>query len=254
MPTWNPWHGCTKISPGCYHCYMYRRDAEFGKDSSVVTKTSSFDLPLRKNRQKQYKLQPEDGVVFTCFTSDFFHPSADEWRPQAWAMMKERQDLSFYFITKRPHRFYEGLPSDWGDGYENVTVCCTCENQSTADKRLPVFLELPLRHREIIHEPMLERINIEEYLAKYHDRIECVSVGGESGDDARELDYAWVLDSCLQCMKYDVPFSFHQTGYRFRWKGKLYRIPRKEQHIQAKKANLDYNPAGFAGREIPGDE
>lgn len=244
MPTWNPWHGCTKISPGCYHCYMYRRDAEFGRNSSVVMKTSSFNLPVKKNRQKAYKLQPEDGVVFTCFTSDFFHPDADAWRPEAWAMMKERSDLDFYFITKRPHRFFEGLPADWGEGYENVTICCTCENQSTADKRLPVFLELPIRHREIIHEPMLERIRIEKYLEKYHDRIDGVTVGGESGDDARELDYAWVLDTHLQCVKYDVPFFFHQTGYLFRKQGKLYRIPRKDQHTQARKANLDYYPGG----------
>ena len=142
MTVWNPWHGCTKISPGCYHCYVYRRDAEFGKNTSVVTRTSSFNLPVKKNRKKEYKLQPEDGVVFTCFTSDFFHPDADEWRPEAWAMMKERPDLQFYFITKRPQRFYEGLPEDWGNGYENVTVGCTCENQKMTDIRLPVFLEL----------------------------------------------------------------------------------------------------------------
>ena len=253
MPMWNPWHGCTKISPGCYHCYMYRRDAEFGKNSSVVTKTASFDLPLKKNRQKQYRMQPEDGVVFTCFTSDFFHPDADEWRPEAWRMMKERQDLEFYFITKRPHRFYNGLPSDWGEGYDNVTVGCTCENQNTADKRLPVFLELPVRHREIIHEPMLERIDIRRWLEKYHDRIECVCVGGESGDDAREMDYAWALETHLQCVEYDVPFSFHQTGYRFRKGGRLYRIPRKDQHIQAKKANLDYVPGLLRNRDLPGE-
>ena len=51
MALWNPWHGCTKISPGCVNCYMYARDAEFGKDSSVVTKTASFNLPVRRTRQ-----------------------------------------------------------------------------------------------------------------------------------------------------------------------------------------------------------
>ena len=52
MATWNPWHGCTKISPGCYHCYVYRRDAEFGKDTSVVSKTASFNLPVKKNEKE----------------------------------------------------------------------------------------------------------------------------------------------------------------------------------------------------------
>lgn len=241
MPIWNPWHGCTKISTGCANCYVYRRDAEFGKDASVVTKTSSFDLPVKRNRQKQYKMQPEDGIVYTCFTSDFFHKTADEWRPEAWAMIRERSDLEFYFITKRPHRFEKGLPADWGEGYENVTIGCTCENQFMADKRLPVFLELPIRHKQIIHEPMLERINIEKYLEKYADRIECVSCGGESGEGARVLDYAWVLETHIQCVKYGVPFSFHQTGSCFVKGGKRYHIDRKYQESQAKKAGLDYD-------------
>ena len=72
MAIWNPWHGCKKISPGCYNCYVYRRDAEFGKDSSIVTKTAMFDLPLKRNRKKEYKLQPESEPVYTCMTSDFF--------------------------------------------------------------------------------------------------------------------------------------------------------------------------------------
>ena len=240
MPVWNPWHGCTKVSPGCAKCYVYRRDAEFGKDASIVTKTSSFQLPIKKNRQKQYKLHPEDGIVFTCFTSDFFHPAADAWRVEAWAMMRERSDLDFFFITKRSERFYTSLPYDWGEGYENVTICCTCENQYMADKRLPVFLELPIRHKQIIHEPMLGSINIEKYLNQYGPQIECVSCGGESGDDARILDYAWVLETHIQCVKYGVPFSFHQTGSHFRKGGRLYTIGRKDQESQAIKANLDY--------------
>ena len=87
---------------------------------------------------------------------------------------------------------------------------------------------------------MLGPVNIEKYLEKYGDRIECVSCGGESGDDARVLDYAWVLESHIQCVKYGVPFSFHQTGSHFRKGGRLYNIPRKDQESQAKKANLEY--------------
>lgn len=109
MATWNPWHGCTKVSAGCAHCYVYRRDEEFGRDASVVHKTASFNLPLRKNCQKEYTLQPDRDYVYTCFTSDFFHPDADSWRPEAWAMMKTRSYLEFYFVTKRPERFSVGL-------------------------------------------------------------------------------------------------------------------------------------------------
>ena len=57
--TWNLWHGCTKVSAGCRNCYVYRRDAEFGKDSSIVTKTKAFDLPIRKDRKGEYKVKPK---------------------------------------------------------------------------------------------------------------------------------------------------------------------------------------------------
>ena len=116
MAIWNPWHGCKKISPGCYNCYVYRRDAEFGKDSSIITKTSSFDLPLKKSRKKEYKLQPDGEPVYTCMTSDFFIKEADSWRPEAWRMIKYRSDLDFVIITKRIDRFMDCIPEDWGDG------------------------------------------------------------------------------------------------------------------------------------------
>lgn len=99
MATWNPWHGCRKISPGCLNCYVYRRDAEFGKDSSIIARTSRFDLPVKRNRKGIYKLQTDEGTVYTCMTSDFFVEEADEWRPEAWRMIRERGDLHFVIIT-----------------------------------------------------------------------------------------------------------------------------------------------------------
>ncbi len=240
MTVWNPWHGCTKISPGCSNCYVYRRDAKYDKDASSVYKTSSFDLPVRKNRKGEYKLQPDDGIVYTCFTSDYFHPAADKWRMDAWRFIKERSDLYFFFITKRPERFWVSLPSDWGDGYQNVHICCTCENQKMADKRLPVFLELPIKHRAIIHEPMLEAINIRPYLERYKGRIENVTCGGESGSQARLCDYEWVLSTREQCIEYNVPFRFRQTGAKFRKGNRTYRIKRKYQMSQAARAGIDY--------------
>ena len=142
MATWNPWHGCKKISPGCANCYVYRRDAEFGKDSSIVTRTSSFDMPVKCNRRNEYKLQLKGEDVYTCMTSDFFLDEADAWRPEAWDIIRRRGDLHFVIITKRIHRFAVGLPEDWGSGYENVTICCTCENQDRRQESvtLPGYL------------------------------------------------------------------------------------------------------------------
>jgi len=239
MSSWNPWHGCTKISPGCLNCYVYRRDAAFGKDSSVVEKTAGFHLPVRRKRDGSYTLQPDGDFVYTCFTSDFFHPEADKWRPETWRMMRERRDLKFFFVTKRPDRFYVGLPEDWGSGYENVHICCTCENQKMADERLPLFLELPVRHKSIIHEPMLEAINIEAYLSYYGNAVESVSCGGESGEGARVCDYDWILRTREQCLRYNVNFTFRQTGANFRKNGRIYTIPRQLQQKQAAKAGIN---------------
>ena len=238
MPIWNPWHGCHKISEGCMHCYMYRRDAEFDKDSSIVTKTADFDLPLRKKRDGSYKLTGEERV-YTCMTSDFFVEEADAWRREAWAMIAARRDLRFVIITKRIGRFGVSLPEDWGDGYEHVTVCATCENRAQADRRLPLLLEAPLRHREMICEPMLERIDAEKYLET--GKIGRVICGGESGPDARPLDFSWVLDLRAQCLRTRTPFIFKQTGARFLKDGREYLIDRKFQQTQARKAGIDYD-------------
>ena len=75
MLIWNPWHGCRKLSEGCRHCYVYRRDAQFGRDSRVVEKTAKFGLPLKRNRRGGYVLS--GGTVYICMTSDFFIGEAD---------------------------------------------------------------------------------------------------------------------------------------------------------------------------------
>lgn len=150
MPQWNPWHGCHKFSEGCEHCYVYRMDERHGKDASVVTKLKTMYLPIAKKRDGSYKI-PSGEVLYTCFTSDFFVEEADEWRKEAWAIIKERSDLHFFMITKRIHRFMECIPEDWGDGYENVTICCTMENQKQADIRLPIYLKMPIRHKQLIY-------------------------------------------------------------------------------------------------------
>ena len=234
MAEWNPWHGCTKYSPGCAHCYVYRRDAKYDLDASAVRQNAAFDLPIRKKRDGRYAL-PSPDMVFTCFTSDFFLDQADPWRAQAWAMMRERRDLNFFFITKRILRFYEQLPSDWGDGYPNVAIGVTCENQAVADERLAFLRTLPIQHKTIICEPMLEAIDLRRFL---DDGIHQVIVGGESGSGARQMRYEWALSLRDQCAEFNVPFVFKQTGANFEKDGRIYRVPRRYQHAQAQKAGI----------------
>ncbi len=238
MPVWNPWHGCKKISAGCQNCYVYRRDSQFGKDSSKVEKTKDFSLPLSKRRDGEYKLLPGEGPVYTCMTSDFFIKEADGWRDEIWSMIRLRSDLHFVIITKRIDRMSESLPDDWGNGYCNVTVICTCEDKAAADYRLPIFLKLPIFRREIIHEPMLEGIDVSEYLAT--GMISKVTCGGESGENARLCNFDWVLSSREQCIKNHVDFHFKQTGANFKKGGRLFNISRVQQMSQAKRANIDY--------------
>ena len=235
MAVWNPWHGCHKISPGCLNCYVYRLDSRYEKDSSVVAKTGSFKLPIKKNRAGEYKLAGGE-TIYTCFTSDFFLEDADDWRCEAWEMIRQRHDLDFLIITKRIDRFHVNLPGDWGDGFPNVCICSTVENQDRADYRLPILLKEPIRHKMIICEPLLGPIDLAPYL---NPSIEKVVAGGESGNNARLCKFDWVLQIREQCREKSVPFWFKQTGAYFEKDRKIYRIARKYQHTQAKKAGIN---------------
>lgn len=245
---WNPWHGCTKLSAGCKNCYVYRRDSASGleRPSSECRKNAAFELPRQKKRDGSFKIA-SGTTVYTCFTSDFLLADADEWRLDCWRMMREREDCRFIFFTKRIDRLAACLPPDWGDGYPNVTVGCTAENQQTADYRLPIFRALPIRRRLIVVEPMLERVDIARYLDA---SIEAVTVGGESGPDARRCCFDWILDLREQCARAGVAFRFHQTGARFVKDGREWHIDRRYQISQARRADIDLPTGGTAGEII----
>ncbi len=240
---WNLWHGCHKLSAGCTHCYVYRGDSKRGIDSSVVVKTASFDLPIqRKKRDGMYKIPP-GSLVYTCFTSDFFLEDADPWRAEAWNMIRERNDLRFLMITKRIDRLRDFpdkcLPGDWGDGWDHVTICCTVEDQDRAGYRLPIFRAVPVKHKRIICEPLLERIDLAPY--NIGEWAEQVVAGGESGAGARPCDFDWVMELRDLCVAQNVSFWFKQTGARFIKDGKLYPVDRRLQHSQARKADINFS-------------
>ncbi len=235
---WNLWHGCHKLSAGCAHCYVYRGDSKRGIDSSIVTKTKAFDLPVRKKRNGEYKIPP-GSLLYTCFTSDFFLEDADEWRAEAWEMIRARNDLYFMMTTKRIDRLQASLPHDWGDGYEHVTICCTIENQDRADYRLPIYKAAPVKHKIIISEPLLGRIDLTPY--NIGSWIEQVVVGGESGNDARPCNFDWVMELRNTCVEQNVSFRFKQTGAKFIKDGRLYTIDRRLQHSQAQRAGINFN-------------
>lgn len=236
MARWDPWRGCRRCSEGCLHCYIHKGDAKRGVDTSQIVMTKGFAKPVQRLKNGSYKMKP--GLVYLGFSTDFLIAEADAWRGECWNMIKERSDCTFLFLTKRIERFPECIPEDWGSGYDNVVVCCTIENQKNADARLAIFRELPIRHKQITAQPLIERIDIERYLPG----MEAVVVGGESDREARPLDYDWVLDIRQQCIRQNVGFTFRQCGTHFLKDGKRYKLQTKDLCSQARRANIDFTP------------
>lgn len=238
MAMWNPWRGCHKYSEGCRFCYIHKGDAKRGVDTNTIVKTQKMNLPIEKYKRGdyagEYKIKSGE-TIYLCFSSDFLIEDADEWRDECWKIIKERHDLNFIFLTKRIERFSKCIPSDWGNGYENVTVGCTIENQEMADYRLTLFDTLPIKHKNIICQPLIENINIAQHL----NGVELVMVGGESDRNARPLDYNWVLSIRNQCIQHGVKFDFHQCGTKFIKDGILYNLNPMQLVSQAKKSNIN---------------
>lgn len=234
MAVWNPWRGCHKYSEGCKFCYIHKGDNKRGIDTNIIVKTNKFTAPIEKNKKGDYKMK-EGQIIYLCFSSDFLIEEADQWRNQCWEMIKKRSDLHFIFLTKRIERFMECIPDDWKDGYDNVTVGCTIENQDRADYRLSIFSKLPIKHKNIICQPLIEPVNIDKYLCG----VELVVVGGESDYNARPLDFAWVLSIREQCINQNIRFDFRQCGTHFIKDGKEYTLNVRQLCSQAKKAKIN---------------
>lgn len=230
---WEPWTGCYPASDGCAYCYFYGPYSKRHGQNTIV-KTAEFDKPLAKTAKGTYKIGGGK-IVATCFASDFFIPEADAWRSEAWRMIKERPDLDFLILTKRIDRFPVSLPNDWGDGYENVNIGCTVENQALADYRLPLFLSYPMKRRFVACSPLLEEINLSPYL----DGIDHVTVSGESGREARVCDYQWVLSIREQCEKAGITFWFKGTGSFFRRDGEARKVNPFKQGSVAKELDIN---------------
>jgi len=229
---WEPWTGCYKVSEGCSYCYFYGPYSKrYGQNT--VAKTAEFEKPIAQTAKGAPKIA-SGKIVATCFGSDFFIAEADEWRVDAWAMIKNRPDLEFLLLTKRIDRFSVSLPNDWGDGYDNVNIGCTVENQEIADCRLPLFLSYPIKRRYIACGPLLSAIDLTPYL----HGIEHVTVGGETGREARECDYDWVLDIREQCVKAGITFWFKNTGSYFKRDGAVQKNNPFKQNGVAKELGI----------------
>ncbi|MBO6046181.1 MAG: DUF5131 family protein [Erysipelotrichaceae bacterium] len=235
---WNPWHGCVKYSEGCEHCYMYYLDKMRNQDGRYIYQTGNFSYPVAKNRDGTYKIQSGE-TLRVCMTSDFCLKEADKWRNDAWSFVSRRRDVIFYILTKRAERLAECLPDNWGDGYENVILNVTIENQKRADERMPLLMAIPAKHKGVMVAPMLGPVSLEPYLAS--GQIERVTCGGENYDGHRPCHYEWIKALHDECIKYNVSFTFIETGTHFVKDGRHYHIPTKrEQSVLAYQSQLNY--------------
>lgn len=253
MNIWNCFHGCKKYSDGCKNCYMYYLDKMHGIDNSqVVYKVKTqFDFPIKKTHGK-YKIKSGDQINVGLNTDFFISKEEagvkeiDDWRKEVWDIVKMRPDVRFVFLTKRASNIENCLPEDWDNGYDNVMLGLTVENQKAADERIKIFQKIKAKHKYIFCAPLLSDIDLNEVLST--GEIELVMCGGENyGPNTRICDYKWVKHISEQCRKYNITFSFIETGTKWIDKnGNLITMPSKI--VESKEAYR--TGLGFKGKEI----
>ncbi len=189
--THNFWGGCKKVSPGCKFCYMDRLYSRFDRDPREVLRAPDdrFNAPMKD-------LEPK--LIFTCSMSDFFIEEADEWRDDAWSVIKNSPQHTYQILTKRPERIAECLPEDWGKGYPNVWLGVSVEAQAYVS-RMEILSGIPAAVRFVSAEPLLEELDLLVKGEDGHriiDDFDWIIIGGESGFNTgkhryRPSEIAW---------------------------------------------------------------
>lgn len=206
--TWNPWHGCHKISPGCKNCYMFRDKKRYGQNPDVVVRSKTlFDAPLKWK---------EPRLIFTCSWSDWFIEEADAWREEAWDIIRRTPQHTYQILTKRADRMEGRVPNP---PLPNVWLGVSVENQRYADERIPLLLKTPAAVRFLSVEPLLGPVDLYRFMPwtdirdrHFNTGIDWVIAGGESGPEARPMHPDWVRSIRDQCVEAGVPFFFKQWG------------------------------------------
>lgn len=204
--TWNPWRGCTKVSPGCDNCYMFAGQRRGGLNPEQITRTGKalWRAPYKWNTEAAAEGRPHR--VFTCSWSDFLHPDADAWRAEAWDVIRQTPYLDYQILTKRPGRIAYTLPADWGVGYPNVWLGVSAESKDYL-WRIDTLRKIPARLRFLSLEPLLEDLGTLDLSG-----IGWVIVGGESGPGFRPMELAWAHSLLDQCVKAGIPLFFKQRS------------------------------------------
>ena len=220
--SWNPVTGCTKVSQGCKNCYAEtwakRHLGEFSRDPSrkftdILCHEDKLELPLRWKKPRR---------IFVNSMSDLFHESVpDRFIQSVFRVMSDAWWHTFQVLTKRPERMLttvtETLPllAKWPRN--NVWLGVSCEDQATADERLPLLFETPAAVRFVSCEPLLGQIYLMGLMTGGRPALDWVIAGGESGPKARPMHPKWARSLRDQCTTAGVPFFFKQWGEWAPW-------------------------------------
>ena len=205
--TWNPVTGCTKISPGCAHCYAeaitlrFRRGGPFlpGK-TTINIHEDRLNLPLTWKTPRR---------IFVNSMSDLFHDEVPlEFIQRVFDVMARADHHIFQVLTKRHERLAD--LADRLDWPLNVWLGVSVENQHWAEIRIPVLQQVQAAVRFLSVEPLIKPVTLANYLQDIH----WVIVGGESGPKARPIEEEWVRNILNECKTARVPFFFKQWGGR----------------------------------------
>jgi protein gp37 len=226
--TFNPVIGCTKVGPGCDHCYaerdfaLRRKVVIWGDEGERhVTKTWNDPVKWQRDAAAFYAKYGRKRRVFCASLADVFDKRWPEGvRDRLWNLIRETPDLEWLIVTKRIINAARMLPEDWGDGYDNVVLIATVVNQEEADRDVPRLLNTPARRRGLSIEPMLGPIDLTETIPDAligshiteQVGVDWVVCGGESGPHARPMHPDWARSLRDQCAAAGVPFHFKQWG------------------------------------------
>lgn len=222
--TFNPWMGCTKVSPACDHCYaeaISKRTgkAQWGDDADrIVTSEAYWRNPHKWNREAAAgtpgpNTGRPDHLVFCASMADVFEARSDldATRERLWALIDSTRYLTWLLLTKRPEQVMRRVPVEWAMYWpKNVWIGTTVEDQERADLRIPYLAEIPAPVRFLSCEPLLGPVD----LLNHADAVQWVIAGGESGVGHRPLDLDSVRSLRQQCQRSAIPFFFKQVGGR----------------------------------------
>ena len=215
--TFNPWWGCTKISPGCEHCYAEAWARRVGEsvwgheEPRRFFRDSHWHQPRAWNTEAAATRQRRR--VFCASMADVFEDrrDLDAARERLWELIADTPHLDWQLLTKRPHTVHRLAP--WGENWPtNVWLGTTAEDQDRANIRVPILLRIPARVRFLSCEPLIGRIDLSA-LVQHEREIDWVIAGGESGPGARPMDPSWIRSLRDSSRQLRIAFHFKQWGH-----------------------------------------